>query len=89
MYYLKLKLDFRAWSRTPYIHDESTATRMDTLNLTDQLVSFALAKNIKKIVVLGGNLIMERLEFLRIKEFWSGSDGREADFCTTEECLRV
>ena len=47
------------------------------------------AKNIKKFVVLGGNLIMERFEFLRIKEFWSGNDSREADFCTTEECLRV
>jgi len=34
-----------------------------------KLVSFALAKHVKKIVVFGGDLIMEGFEFLRIKGF--------------------
>jgi len=34
-----------------------------------KLVSFALAKDIKKIVVFGGDLIMEGFEFLSIKGF--------------------
>ena len=34
-----------------------------------ELVGFALAKDIKKIVVFGRDLIMEGFEFLRVKGF--------------------
>ena len=54
-----------------------------------KFVSLALAKNIKKVVVLRRNLITEGFEFLRIKGIGSGSGGREADFRTVEECFRV
>jgi len=56
-----------------------------------KFIGLALAKNIKKVVVLGRNLITEGFEFFGIK--WvgsgSGSGSREIDFHTAEECFRV
>ena len=50
-----------------------------------KFVGLALAKNVKKVVVLMRNLIKEGFEFLRIKGIGSRSGSREADFCTTKE----
>ena len=57
--------------------------------VVQKFISLALAENIKKVMVLGRNLITERFEFLRIKGVRGGSGDGEVDFCTAEECFRV
>ena len=50
-----------------------------------KFVGLALAKNIKKVMVLGGNLIMEGFEFLRIKGIGIRSGSGEVDFRAVED----
>jgi len=57
--------------------------------VVQKFVGLALAENIKKVVVLGRNLITERFEFLRIKGVRGGSGDREVNFRAAEECFRV
>jgi len=57
--------------------------------MVQKFISLALAENVKKVVVLRRNLIMERFEFLRIKGVGGRSGDGEVDFRTAEECFRV
>ena len=54
-----------------------------------KFISLALAENVKKVVVLGRNLITERFEFLRIKGVGGRSGDGEVDFHAAEEHFRV
>jgi len=57
--------------------------------MVQKFISLALAENVKKLVVLGRNLIMERFEFLRIKGVRGRSGDGEVDFHAMEEHFRV